>query len=131
MDPPPTPSDPLTFGARWLARGLSLLVAGSVVLFFVGYGGFDPLEMSGAESAEMFLFWAAWLGLLVAWRWELLGGAMTLGGILLFYGVEFLTDGHFPRGWAFAAIALPGALFLVCGLRARLTTCRPVPLSRS
>jgi hypothetical protein len=127
MHPLPTPSDPVTLGVRWLARGLSLLVAGTVALFFVGSGGFDPLSMSGAEAALMALFWTAWAGLLVAWRWELLGGAMTLGGMLLFYCVEFVADGHFPRGWAFAAIALPGVLFLWCGLRASPTVRHAVP----
>ena len=117
MHTPPNSSDPVTLGVRWLARGLSLAVAGTLVLFFIGEGGFDPRSLPGAEAAQMLLFATAWLGLLVAWRWELTGAALTLGGMALFYAVEFLTDGHFPRGWAFAAIAFPGALFLWSGLR--------------
>lgn len=123
MRAPPNSLDSVMTGVRWLARVLSLVTAGTVALFFVGEGRFEPLKMSGPQAVQMLLFGTAWLGLLVAWRWELTGAAMTLGGMALFYAAEFLVDGHFPRGWAFAAIAFPGVLFLYCGLRAP-----PVPL---
>jgi hypothetical protein len=113
------PIYPLDTGVRWLARGLSVAVAAAVVLLLAGEGPFDPRELTRPEAALMSLFWTAWLGLLVAWRWELLGGTMTVGGIAGFYAAELVAAGHFPRGWAFAMIALPGALFLWCGLRAR------------
>src|SRR5829696_1739017 len=86
-------------------------------MFFVGTGGFDPPTLTDTEAVQMALFGTAWLGLLIAWRWELPGAATTPGGMVLFYAAEFLADGQFPRGWAFAAVALPGALFLWCGLR--------------
>jgi hypothetical protein len=113
------PVDPRVTAVRWLARGLSIAIAATVALFLVGEGPFDPRESTRPEAVLMSLFWTAWLGLLVAWRWELLGGTMTVGGIAGFYAAEFVAAGHFPRGWAFAVIALPGALFLWCGLRAR------------
>jgi hypothetical protein len=111
------PSDSVTRPVRWLARGLSLLAAGMVVLFFVGEGGFNPLRLTGSEAVPMALFFTSWLGLLVAWRWELLGAAMTLGGMGLFYLAHYLEAGRWPRGWAFAFIASPAVFFLYCGLR--------------
>ncbi|HVK14905.1 MAG TPA: hypothetical protein VM597_39570 [Gemmataceae bacterium] len=110
---------------RWLARGLSIVVAATVVLFLFGEGPFDPAELTRPEALLMGLFWMSWLGLLVAWRWELLGGTMTVGGIAGFYVAEFMSAGQFPRGWAFAVIALPGILFLWCGLRARVRRVPP------
>ena len=113
------PSDPVTRSVRWLARGLSVLAAGMVVLIFVGEGGFNPLRLTGSEAVLMVLCFTSWLGLLVAWRWELLGAAMTLGGIGLFYLAHYLEAGRWPRGWAFAFIASPAVFFLYCGLRER------------
>ncbi len=102
---------------RWLARGLSVLAAGMVALFFIGEGGFNRADWSPSGVIQLALFFTAWLGLLVAWRYELLGAAMTLGGMLLFYLMNYLAVGRWPGGWAFAFIASPGLLFLYCGLR--------------
>jgi hypothetical protein len=101
-----------------LARGLSVLAAGFVALIFVGEGGFNPLRLTRSEALLMACFFTSWLGLLVAWRWELLGAAMTLAGMGLFYLVHYLDAGRWPRGWAFACIAAPGLFFLYCGFRA-------------
>lgn len=117
-------SDPLTRMVRWLARGLSLVAAGMILLFFVAPGGPDPMTLSALEAELMLLFVTAWVGLLVAWRWELLGAAMTVGGLLLFCAVEWWATGRLPRGPAFGLIALPGLLFLYCGLRAWFTPAR-------
>jgi hypothetical protein len=97
--------------ARWLARGLSIVAAGMVVLIFVGEGRIDLLRASPHEAALFVLFFISWLGLVVAWRWEVLGAAMTLGGMGLFYVVHYVDAGKWPRGWAFAFIASPGFFF--------------------
>ena len=111
------PSDWVTRSLRWLARGLSVLAAGMVVLIFLGEGGFNPLRLTTSEAVLMAFFFTSWLGLLVAWRWELLGAAMTLGGMGLFYLAHYLDVSRWPRGWAFAFVASPGLFFLYCGLR--------------
>ncbi len=110
-------SDSITIGIRWVARALSLLVAGVIVLFFIGDGGLNPLKLTAREFVLMLFFFTTWLGLLLAWRWELVGGAMTVGGISLFYLFHLTATGHLPRGWAFGIIALPGLFFLLCWLR--------------
>ena len=120
--------DSFTPTVRWLARGLSLLAAGMVVLIFIGEGGFNPLALTGREAVLMALFWTAWLGLLVAWRWELLGAAMTLGGMSLFYLAHYLDVARWPQGWAFAFLASPGVFFLYCGIRKWRAQHRPAGL---
>lgn len=106
-------SDLAWFGLRWIARVLSLAVVGLVLLIFVGEG-FNPLRLTAHEAVLMVCFWTAIAGLLVAWKREGLGGTLTVGGMLLFYGFHRLTSGVFPRGWAFVVIALPGLFFLCC-----------------
>ena len=59
------------------------------------------------------LFWVVCLSLLAAWRWEGLGGAVSVLGLVGFYLVEWVSSGSFPRGWALALMAVPGVLFLL------------------
>jgi hypothetical protein len=90
------------------------------LLFLIGEGGFNPFAMTADEAVLMVLFWAAIAGLVIGWWSERIGGLLTVGSIVLFYVVHRLVGGSFPKGWAFALIALPGVLFLAlacCSLR--------------
>jgi hypothetical protein len=106
-----TVADRLLLTLGWAARLLSVAAVGMVLLIYVGEG-FNPMRLTMRESILMVLFWSAMLGLVVAWRWEVIGGAMNVGGLLLFHVVHWLYTGGLPGGWAFSALALPGLLFL-------------------
>jgi hypothetical protein len=67
----------------------------------------------------MIAFFAVWLGLVLGWKWELLGGALAVGGLVAFYLLDFLFSGTFPRGPFFLIIASPGVLFLLAGVMGR------------
>jgi len=58
----------------------------------------------------------------LAWRWEGLGGGITVASLAAFYLVQRLMTSSFPRGFALVALAAPGFLFLLCWLWARSTT---------
>jgi hypothetical protein len=60
--------------------------------------------------------------MLLGWRWETLGGAVTVLSLLAFYKVMYAASGRFPEGIWFALFALPGLLFLYCGLCNRQPT---------
>jgi len=62
------------------------------------------------------------LGMILAWRWEGLGGRVSVASLAAFYLVRRLSSPGFPRGFAFSALAAPGFLFLLCW---RLTRPRP------
>jgi hypothetical protein len=113
----PDESDLFISALRWVARLLGLVVVGTAVVFLVGTGGFNPLRLSPREMVLMTLFWVAILGLLVGWRREALGGALTVGSMFLFALLEWLRSGDLLRLWAFALIALPGLFFLCCAAR--------------
>ena len=62
------------------------------------------------------------LGLILAWWFERIGGLIAAVCMLLFYVLEYLGYGSFPKGSAFILISAPSVIFLCCGtLRARQT----------
>jgi len=101
---------------RWMARIAAVLAAGTILLFFVGEGlseGIGPLlQMTLRESLMMAAFAVLWLGLVVGWLWELVGGLLTIGGAIAFYALDYAFSGTFPRGPYFLVLASPGLLFL-------------------
>ena len=101
---------------HWTARVLSLAVLGLVFLFFIGEGSFNPVTMTARESVLMVFFLLTCMGLVVAWRWEAVGGALAILSMALFYVANWMFSGHYPRGWAFAAMLMPALLFLLCSL---------------
>ena len=60
------------------------------------------------------------IGMLVAWRRELLGGAIALGSVAAFYIIYGLILNSILTGlgWWFIFFAIPGALFLAYGIAA-------------
>jgi hypothetical protein len=107
---------------RWSARVLSILAVGVVLLFAFGEG----LNLSHFTPRELVLFlffpFGVCLGMVLAWRWEGLGGGITVASFAAFYLVHRFMSSSFPRGFAFVALAAPGFLFLLCWLWARSTT---------
>ena len=122
MNSPMTNQSVSLCALRWSARVLSILAVGVVLLFAFGEG----LNLSHFTARELVLFVffpvGVCLGMALAWRWEGLGGGITVASLAAFYLVHRLTSSSFPRGFAFVALAAPGFLFLLCWLWARSTT---------
>ena len=106
---------------RWIARIAASLSAALMLLIFVGEGiaggGAPLLRLTGREAALMVAFAAAWLGLVLGWRWELVGGLVTVGAMAAFYLLDYAFSGSFPRGPYFLLFFSPSLLFILCGLR--------------
>ena len=104
---------------RWLARGWSVLAVGLILLFAVGEG--MNLLLFTARELLLFVFFplGVCLGMVVAWRWEGLGGGITVASLIAFYLVHFRQSSQFPRGLAFVTVAAPGFLFLLSWLWTR------------
>ena len=111
---------------RWTARILASVMAALILLIYVGEtlgeGVPSLLHMTAGEILMMFAFFALWLGLLLGWKWELLGGLLTLCAVVVFYALNFLITGIFPGGPFFLILALPSLLFLYCGWQNRKST---------
>jgi len=111
----------LESGLRWTGRLFAAVLLSLVAVIFLGEGGFNPLKLTAVEEIQMALLLTTCIGLVVAWRWQVLGGAIATGGLLLFLAVEFGVNGRFPKGLVFYLMLLPGLLFLLSGLVRRRT----------
>ena len=98
---------------RWIARFIALSLVLITVIFVTGSG----LDVGGADLShklQMGAFAVMFLGLLLAWKWEGVGGALTLAGLALFLLLDYLLFGAFLKFWVFLVFAIPGVLFLYC-----------------
>lgn len=104
---------------RKIARIWAAVMAGMILLAFIANGfndGIEPIfHLTLRETLMMAAFVITWLGLILGWKWEKLGGFLIIAAMLVFYLFDFLFSGSFPRGPIFLLIALPGFLFLICG----------------
>lgn len=98
---------------RWVAKAWTIASIGLVLLILVGelLLPHAPLPMFRDLAGLFFFPFGVCVGMLLAWRWEALGGAITVGSLLALYGALHIMDGRFPRGPYFALIAGPGFLF--------------------
>lgn len=102
----------LTAVLQWLARGLGVASVLTLLLFFIGEG-FNPAALRLNEWVLMIFFPLGVIaGMVIAWWREGLGGGITIASLVAFYVAHLLLSGGLPRGWAFAAFASPGVLFL-------------------
>jgi hypothetical protein len=104
---------------RWLARISGALMAVLFVVFFVGEslggdGPFPPGPLTVGEWLEMAALLVMSAGALLAWRWEAVGGALSLGGGLAFNAVESLSGGRIELVWFAMVFVVVGGLFLLC-----------------
>jgi hypothetical protein len=104
---------------RWIARIVGTLMVVLFAVFFVGesLGGDGPFPVGSltlVEWLEMVALLIMSAGALLAWRWEALGGALSLGGGLAFNVVESLGGGGVELTWFAVVFVVIGGLFLAC-----------------
>lgn len=110
---------------RWTARILALLVGGLFVYFAAEFGAkvLSNLSLSSPQGLPLFLgLLVAVLGALLAWRWELVGGAMAVAGAVIVMALVCVGSGLDMLYCAFL-FTLPlltaGVLYLSCCWRSR------------
>ncbi len=106
---PPT----LAFLCRWLARLSSLLSLGLIAAFALGEGGSPSLREWGALALFPI---GVGLGMLIAWRRELIGGLFSLASLAGFYLYYATLAGKLPHGPYFFLFSSPALLFILSGL---------------
>lgn len=117
----PPPSKRVTTVIRWIAR-----ISGS--LFIVVFLAFSVPEwvQKGTISIPsdripmVLSLYLVFLGLIIAWKWEGLGGIVALSGVLVYCILGLQTDVKPGATILLTAIyALPALLFLVSWWQAR------------
>lgn len=110
---------------RWLARALTLLATGLFAWFLVESGSrvFSELVWGEPQGVPLFVaILAALLGVLAAWRWELVGGLVAIAGSLAIVGLVIWgsgTDMLYSALWFAAPFLAAGGLYLVCCTQTR------------
>ena len=113
-----------TKAMRWTARIIALVAAGLFVFFAVDLGArvFPRLSWGPQGIPLLVVVGIALAGVLIAWRWELVGGIMTVAGATGIVALVCLGSGADMLLCAFL-FSLPlyvaGALYLGCCWRTR------------
>jgi len=104
---------------EWVARITSILSI--VILLMMLFGEGAPARTGNTFTLRDIvglIFFPAGivLGMVLAWRWERVGGRITIISLALFYLALFVFDGRFPGGLWFIGFSAPGFLFLLAGI---------------
>ena len=102
---------------RWVAHVWAIVTIALVVAFSIGEG----IELTTLWEWIGFVFFPVGVcaGMIVAWRSEILGGAITVGSLVVFYAIHYVSSGAFPQGFAWLVFAAPGFLFLAAAYLSR------------
>lgn len=115
--------DRLVTGIRWAARVLGALLVILVVVIAVGesisQGMLNPLDLTWSESLLFVAFIVMLLGIIAAWRWDGIGGAVVVVGFIGFWLINFASSQRLWMGWVFALFLLVGVMHLFCWWRSR------------
>ena len=107
---------------RIIARAWDVVCLATIILFLIGvdlvFGYMSAIEWIG------FLFFptGVFVGLVLSWRKELIGGTITVASIAGFYLVYgLILNLSVEQGWALLLFLIPGLLFVTYGVS---TLCR-------
>lgn len=96
---------------RWVARAMSLAMVALMLVFVIGEGTPNPMDLVPEERGVFFALAIMTLAGLLAWRFELIGGLIILAG----FGMYRYFEGGWPEGY-FAIFPLAGCLYLIAWL---------------
>ena len=101
---------------RLLARAASVVCIAVILLFFIGEG-IDFGKIAAKEWVGLLFFpVGVFVGLVMAWREEILGEIITIASVTGFYLVYgLLLSGTIRQGWLFLLFLVPGVLSVLYG----------------
>lgn len=111
----------LLTGLEWIARIGSILSVGVLLSLFLAEG-FNPGSVAPREWVGLIFFpLGVVFGMVLAWWKEELGALIAVGSLAAFYLIYgFLLQSHIG-GWWFLTFTVPGFLFLLHALAARMS----------
>jgi hypothetical protein len=101
---------------RWTARILGTLTFLMFLAFVFGEGPPNPFKITNTEKLQFFGMIALFCGLVLAWKWEGLGGFLSVAGFVL---LAALGRSHLTM-WAFCLPAAIGLVHTICWERLRI-----------
>ena len=101
---------------RWIARIWGSMIVAFVLLSAIGEG---LRQAALGEWVALTFFFLICAGLIVAWKWEGLGGMIAIGCQIAWHVTMRITSGSFELILPLAIMAVPGLLFLTYWLLTR------------
>lgn len=101
---------------KWFARISALLILLIGLPFYFGYGNPLPFinpEYTFAENAGLIVFPIIFVGLVLGWKYEKLGGYLVSAPLMLGFILSLIAKTSFPINILIALI--PGLLYLAVG----------------
>jgi len=98
---------------RWTARTLGAVMVGLTIWIAVGEGTPNPLALPWVIRIGLLSFAFILIGIVLAWRWEFLGGLVSICAWGIFAVVGNI---NWHRAHFIILLALPGLLFLCAAL---------------
>jgi hypothetical protein len=114
MDAPTRRSTGLTNAIRWTARIIGTLFMGVfLALFIPEWVQKGTFPVASDRIPMTVFFFLAFIGLIIAWKWEGTGGILALGSIILFT-ILGLQTGDKPGGTLTVTVicGIPALLFI-------------------
>lgn len=105
---------------RWVARLSALALLAMVIAFYINVGPATPFKGPPQQTMQMTAFLLTTLGLAVGWLWDGAGALLVLGGMIVFYALEYSTSHTWPRG-AFPYFWIPGLFWLISAIMSERT----------
>jgi hypothetical protein len=102
---------------RWTARILSLALTILFAAFAIGEGP-PPMLPPSLQTLSFGLLSICLAGLLLAWRFEVVGAAVALVAGVGFYLNDFFLSGFhsFPGGWVFPMLLVTPLLHIIAAI---------------
>src|ERR1039457_2149074 len=101
---------------RWTARILGTLMFLLFLAFFFGEGPPHLSSLTSTERLQFLCIASLFLGLVIAWKWEGLGGLITLAGFTFLVAI----NASHLRMWALCVPAIVGVVHLASWGRLRV-----------
>ncbi len=98
---------------RWIARVLGVLI----ILFFVAslLGEQSAGTLTLLDWIKLGLWFVVMAGLLVSWRWEVVGGLVVIGAFV----IMVILNPRILSMWAMWVSPVTAWLFILCGMRSK------------
>ena len=94
---------------RWVARVIGTVLVGLTLVIAIGEGMPNLFTQPFVIQIGFFALTMVLSGILLAWRWEFLGGIISLVGWVLFVVAETV---HLRQSVFFILLGIPSLLFL-------------------
>ena len=94
---------------RWVARIIGTVLVGLTLVIAIGEGMPNLFTQPFVIQIGFLALTLVLLGILLAWRWEFLGGIISLVGWVLFVVAERV---HLQQSVFFILLGIPSLLFL-------------------